>query len=63
MYWWSYLIGWALKSLVMRYGSRDAYRRARPFFLGLILGEYTTALAWVVVSAVTGKPGPSIPLT
>ena len=63
VYWWSYLIGWALKSLVMRYGSRDAYRRVRPFFLGLILGEYTTALAWVVISAVTGKPGPSIPLT
>ncbi len=63
VYWWSFFVGWALKSLVMHYGSRDAYRRARPLFLGLILGEYSTALVWVVVSAVTGKPGPSIPLT
>jgi hypothetical protein len=63
VYWFSFLIGWLLKTLVMRYGSRDAYRRSRPLFLGLILGEYTVALIWVVVSVVTGRPGPSIPLT
>lgn len=63
VYWWSFLLGWGLKSLVMRYGSRDSYRRSRPFCLGLILGEYATALVWVVISVTTGVPGPSIPLT
>ncbi len=63
VYWFAFLIGWTLKTLVMRYGSRGAYRRARPFFLGLILGEYSIALVWVVISVITGRPGPSIPLT
>ena len=34
-----FLVGWLLASLVRRYGGLPWYRRLRPFFLGLILGD------------------------
>ena len=33
-------IGWAAKSIIMRFGGIDLYRRATPFFIGLILGHF-----------------------
>ena len=34
-------IAWAAKSLIMRFGGVDLYRKAAPFFIGLILGHFT----------------------
>ena len=36
----SIFIGWAAKSLIMRFGGIDLYRKAAPFFIGLILGQF-----------------------
>jgi hypothetical protein len=33
-------VAWAAKSLIMRFGGIDLYRRATPFFIGLILGHF-----------------------
>jgi hypothetical protein len=33
-------VAWAAKSLIMRFGGIDLYRRATPFFIGLILGLF-----------------------
>ena len=33
-------VAWAAKSLLMRLGGIDLYRRAAPFFIGLILGHF-----------------------
>ncbi len=42
-------IGWALKSLILRLGGVKAYRDARPFFIGLILGHFVgTGVSFVV---------------
>ncbi len=44
--WCPFLIGWAIKALVIRYGGIGIYRRALPFFLGLILGDYVVPMGW-----------------
>jgi hypothetical protein len=33
-------IAWAAKSLIMRFGGIELYRKASPFFIGLILGHF-----------------------
>jgi hypothetical protein len=33
-------VAWAAKSLIMRFGGIDLYRKAAPFFMGLILGHF-----------------------
>jgi hypothetical protein len=37
------------------------YRRLRPFFLGMIFGEFGMAVIWTVVSWIFGVPAPSFP--
>jgi hypothetical protein len=33
-------ISWAAKSLIMRFGGIELYRKAAPFFIGLIVGYF-----------------------
>ena len=33
-------VSWAAKSIIMRFGGIDLYRKAAPFFIGLILGHF-----------------------
>jgi hypothetical protein len=47
--WFPFLIAWAVKSLILRYGGQPAYRNLTPFFLGLILGDYLTGSAWAII--------------
>jgi hypothetical protein len=60
-YWLSILAAWAIKFPLMRYGGIRSYRKIRPFFLGLILGEFSMALLWTVVSWVADVPAPAFP--
>ena len=42
-------VAWFAKTLIMRFGGVDLYRRAAPFFLGLILGQWIgVGLSFVV---------------
>ena len=42
-------IAWALKVILQRIGGNQLYRRALPFFFGLMLGYYTgLGIAWIV---------------
>jgi hypothetical protein len=54
--WLPLLIGWAIKGLILRYSSPKAYRGARPFFLGLILGEFAVGGFWSVLAQLTRRP-------
>ncbi|MCA1597039.1 MAG: hypothetical protein LC772_11535, partial [Chloroflexi bacterium] len=38
--WFSIFVGWACKSLTLRAGGLEAYRKLLPFFLGLLLGDF-----------------------
>ena len=58
--WFSIFLAWAVKSLVLRYGGADLYKRTRLFFLGLILGQYTVSGLWIVIDFFTGKVGNSL---
>jgi hypothetical protein len=37
--WFSIFLGWLVKSLIVRFGGQRLFLSARPFFLGLILGD------------------------
>lgn len=47
--WFPFLIAWALKLVILRYGGLSLYRRSLPFFLGLVLGDYTTGAMWSLI--------------
>ncbi|MCD6351783.1 MAG: hypothetical protein J7M26_06660 [Armatimonadetes bacterium] len=55
--WFSTLIGWLFKVAIMRYATVTSYRRARQFFLGLVVGEFLAAGIWVIVAWVTATRG------
>lgn len=52
--WFSVLIGWAIQTVVIRYGGHRLYVAARPLFLGLILGAMAAAGFWLVLDGFTG---------
>lgn len=55
--WFSILVSWALKCLILRYGGLRLYRRLVPFFMGLIVGEAIMGGFWIAVGLVTGVGG------
>lgn len=54
-FWLCVLIAWLAKFLLVRYGGMSAHRRAIPFFLGLILGDYTVGALWSLLSLLLGQ--------
>jgi hypothetical protein len=46
--WMPFFIAWALKAAILHYGGMRLYRAARPFFLGLILGDYIVPTFWAI---------------
>ena len=48
-FWFSILVGFALKWLLIKYGGIKKYQQARPFFLGLILGQYVIGSIWTII--------------
>ncbi len=54
--WFSLGIVWVLKLLLLKYGGRNAHRKAMPFFLGLILGQFTVGSVWTILGMVFNIP-------
>tara|TARA_B100000530_G_scaffold320482_1_gene253850 strand:- start:220 stop:702 length:483 start_codon:yes stop_codon:yes gene_type:complete len=52
--WFSTLVGWAIKFLILRIGGFRAFQRGQPFFLGLIIGEYFMTAIWQMSALKTG---------
>ena len=44
-----------LKWLLIKYGGIKKYQQARPFFLGLILGEYTFGSIWTIIGNIINQ--------
>ena len=55
--WFNVFLAWAAKTIILRSGGTTLYRSARPFFLGLIMGQIFVAGFWLVVDFFTGKIG------
>ena len=56
----SFLLGWAAKGLIVRYGGASLHQRLKPLFLGMIAGEILGAFVPTVVGVIyyliTGLP-------
>lgn len=61
VFWFPCLVAWILKSNMMKYGGMRLYVRSRPFFLGMVLGEFSMAVIWALVSWIANAPAPSFP--
>ena len=54
--WFTLLVAWALKLILLKYGGRNAHRKAMPFFLGLILGQFTVGSLWTILGMLFNIP-------
>ena len=54
MMFFSVFLAWLIKSVVIKYGGPQLYMRSRPFFLGLILGQFVTAGVWYGIDYLVG---------
>jgi hypothetical protein len=55
--WSSVLLGWGIKTLVLRYGGVRLYQLALPVFLGLALGHVAMNVFWAVIAMLVGSAG------
>lgn len=61
VFWWPIFIAWLIKSVIIRYGGMKVYLNFRPFFLGLILGEFFMAVVWAAIASIWRVPAPFFP--
>ncbi len=58
----SFLLGWLLKVAITRFGGGGGYRKARPFFIGMIAGEMVAGIVWMIAGGLYyqhyGVPAP-----
>lgn len=52
----SIFVGWLLKWLVLKYGGIRLHRKAIPFFLGIVLGEFVIGAFWSIMAVVLDQP-------
>lgn len=61
VFWFPILVAWIIKTTILRYAGVKFYMRARPFFLGMILGEFSMAIIWTIYCSITRNPAPFFP--
>lgn len=55
--WFSIMIGWLAKVLIVRFGGAQLYQSARNVFIGLIFGEAIAAGVWLVITLIMASEG------
>jgi hypothetical protein len=53
--WFSILLGWLCKWVVLKWGGLKAHRKAVPFFLGMILGQMTIGSLWSIIGLIVER--------
>ncbi len=53
-FWFAFFVSWFIKALLVRYGGMKMHNGAVPFFLGLILGDYTIGSIWALIGPLMG---------
>jgi hypothetical protein len=61
VFWFSMLVAWLIKLPIVRYGGMRTFRLLRPFFLGLIFGEFLAACMWSLIAWFWQLPTPTFP--
>jgi len=54
--WFPILIGWLIKTIILRIGGIRAHSKAVPFFLGLMLGEFVVGTFWCLWGTILNAP-------
>ena len=54
--WSAICVGWIIKAVLLKFGGLRIYRKAAPFFVGVILGDFLTGTFWSLVGAIFGIP-------
>ena len=52
--WGGAFVAWLLKKLIVKYGGMTSYKRAKPFFVGLVVGSVVCIFTWNVIHLVCG---------
>ena len=60
--WFSMFLGWLCKFVIIKTGGLKLYRKARPVFLGLILGDCIMGGIWTIVGLIIGKTYNVLPI-
>jgi len=50
--WFPVMVSWLIKSIILRHGGRGTHRKAIPFFLGLVLGDFVPRSISSIISLV-----------
>lgn len=58
-FWFPVMVSWLIKSIILKYGGRGTHRKAMPFFLGLVIGDYVPRSIFSIVSLVLNIYMPS----
>lgn len=53
--WFSFFVGWLVKTMLLRFGGPDAVSRTRPFMIGLILGNAAAMVCWMLFGMYWGQ--------
>jgi hypothetical protein len=61
VFWFPLMLAWMIKSLINRYGGMRGFMALRPFFLGLILGEFAQAVIWAALAGFFRLQAPFFP--
>lgn len=61
VFWMPCLVAWIIKTTMLRYGGMRMYVKARPWFLGMVLGEFSMAVIWTLLSWMVGGSAPNFP--
>jgi hypothetical protein len=55
-WWFALLVCTAIKGVIIHYAGVRGFRRAAPFFMGLVLGQYVVACLWSLIAIVVNEP-------
>lgn len=55
--WFAIFLGWAIRTLVLRFGGARMYLQAKPAMLGVIIGEAVAAGFWMVMGIAISSMG------
>lgn len=56
VFWFSIFVSNVLKWILLKQGGLTLHRRAAPFFLGLILGEFVVGGVWSLIGVLLNRP-------
>ena len=50
----SVFVSWLIKGSILKYGGSSLYHRGKPFFIGLVAGQFISMGFWIVVDYIIG---------